>query len=349
MTNASLRNAALLALVLIIVFFSFWEYYLRSLHPGVSYDDGPEMWTAKREEVYQPADKATVFIGASRHKYDIDVNTWQSLTGEKVIQLAFEGTSPMPMLDDLANDSLFKGKLMIDITEGLVFSTFPPNMQRINKALAYRKKVTPAQRFSFKVNHLLESKLVFLDRDYYSLNAMLNKTGIPPRPGVFVEPFFPMEFSRVNFDRQDWMTDKFLQDTNIQNMVKGNWVFFSKMAAQMPPETQKAVDSIFTVIKTDVDKITARGGKVLFVRSPSSGPYYEGEKMVFPREKLWNRILTTTGSPGIHFEDYPSLAHFQCPEFSHLKPADAVEYTRGLVGVIEQQKIWAFANKPSSK
>src|SRR5471030_86451 len=108
MTNSSLRNAALLALVLTIVFFSYWEYHLRSKGLGISYDDGPELWTNKRSEVYLPADKATVFIGSSRHKYDIDINTWQSVTGERAVQLAFEGTSPMPALDDLANDSLFK-------------------------------------------------------------------------------------------------------------------------------------------------------------------------------------------------------------------------------------------------
>src|SRR5882757_6289651 len=104
MKNTSLRNAALLALVLSIVFFSCWEYYLRAQGIGISYDDGPELWSAKRSEVYLPADKATVFIGSSRHKFDIDIDTWQSLTGEKAIQLAFEGTSPMPALDDLAND-----------------------------------------------------------------------------------------------------------------------------------------------------------------------------------------------------------------------------------------------------
>ncbi|MES2003993.1 MAG: hypothetical protein V4450_05690 [Bacteroidota bacterium] len=350
MSNPSLRKAALLALVILVVFFSFWEYHLRSLNNGLSYDDGPELWTQKRSEVYLPSDKATVLIGSSRHKYDIDINTWQSITGERAIQLAFEGTSPMPALNDLANDSLFKGKLVIDITEGLVFNTSPYNMQRLTKALAYRRKITPAQRFSFEVNHLLESQLSFLDRDFYSLSAMINRSGIiPPRAGVMEEPLFPIEFGRVSFDRQDLMTDQFVKDTTLQNKVKGIWNFFSKMAMKEPPMSQQTTDSILMVIKTDVDKIRARGGQVLFVRSPSSGPYWGGEQHVFPREKLWGRILSMTGSPGIHFADYPSLANFQCVEFSHLSPADAVLYTKNLLAVMEQQKVWAGSGKLASK
>ncbi len=349
MTHSSLRNAALLALVLIIVFCTSWEYHLRSKGLGISYDDGPELWSAKRSQVYLPADKATVFIGSSRHKFDIDINTWQSVTGERAIQLAFEGTSPMPALDDLANDSLFKGKLICDITEGLVFNTSPGSVERISKSLAYRKKITPAQQFGFRVNQLLESQFVFLDRDFYSLNAMLQRTGIPPRKGVMDEPYFPIEFGRVTSDRQDQMTESFIKDTTLLNKVKAIWGLYSKMAAQAGPETPKAIDSIFAVIKKDVDKIRSRGGTVLFVRSPSSGPYRQGEKMVFPREKLWNRILSTTGVPGIHFEDYPSLAKFQCPEFSHLTPSDAVIYTKNLIAVIEQEKVLTFPNKPVSK
>jgi len=349
MTNSSLRNAAIFALVSLLVFFSFWEYYLRATHNGLSYDDGPELWTQKRSEVYLPSDKATVFIGSSRHKYDIDIPTWESITGERAIQLAFEGTSPMPALDDLASDSLFKGKLVIDVTEGLLFNTSPYNMERLTKSIAYRKKITPAQRFGFEVNHLFESQLVFLDRDFYSLTAMIKRSGIiPPREGVMEEPMFPVEFGRVSFDRQDRMTDRFVKDTTLRNKVKNIWVFFSKMAMKEPPPSQKAIDSIFMVIKTDVDKINARGGRVLFVRSPSSGPYWGAEQHVFPREKLWNRILAMTGSPGIHFTDYPSLANFQCPEFSHLSPADAIVYTRNLLSVMDQQKVWAPSGKLAS-
>ena len=71
--------------------------------------------------VYESKDKATVFIGSSRIKFDLDIPTWESLTGNHAIQLANVGSSPRPVMEDLANDPNFKGRLVVDVTEGLFF------------------------------------------------------------------------------------------------------------------------------------------------------------------------------------------------------------------------------------
>ncbi|HUS01052.1 MAG TPA: hypothetical protein VMY77_04960 [Chitinophagaceae bacterium] len=344
MESKNFVKAGILTLILVIISIGSWEFYLRNKGITIAYDDGKELWSDKRAKVYAPSDEATVFIGSSRNKYDLDTDTWRSLTGEEPIQLAFEGASPLPILDDLANDQKFKGKLMIDVTEGLFFSLFSPLGARVTDGIKYFKDRTPAQNFSFKVNHILESQLVFLDKDYLSLNALLSKV-VPPRPGVYPDPDFPMEFGRITFDRQDKMTDRFVADTNLQNKVKGIWGSFAKLASTIPPPTPAQIDSIFTTVKNDINKIKARGGQIIFVRTPSSGPYLMGEKMVFPREKYWDKLLALTNCPGIHFEDYPAIAHFQCPEFSHLSPSDAIVFTKNLIKILEEEKGWRFPNK----
>ncbi len=90
-------KAGLLCLFLVIAFSISWELYWRSKGVTIAYDDGKELWADKRAMVYEPADKATVFIGSSRNKYDLDTDTWRSFTGEEPIQLAFEGASPLPI------------------------------------------------------------------------------------------------------------------------------------------------------------------------------------------------------------------------------------------------------------
>src|SRR4051812_26747670 len=115
-------KAGILALILVSACVASWEMFLRHQGRGISYDDGGSLWSNKRKQVYQPTDKATVFIGSSRIKYDLDINTWQNITGDRVIQLANVGSSPRLMLQDLANDPNFKGKLVIDVTEFLFFS-----------------------------------------------------------------------------------------------------------------------------------------------------------------------------------------------------------------------------------
>jgi len=344
----NLKKAAIFSAVLLLTGIASWEYYLRHKGFGIAYDDANELWADKRAMVYEPSDKATVFIGASRNKYDIDIATWQRLTGDHAIQLAVEGNSPLPVLDDLAADSNFRGKLMIDVTEGLFFTTSPFNISAPADRVAYYKKRTPAQRFSFMVDHVLESKLVFLDKDGFSLNSLLNQVPLAKRKGVFALPHeFPPEFGRITFDRQNIMMDRFLTDTTLQNNVKDLWVFFSKTSKE-PPANRAKADSILLTVKNDCDRIKARGGQVLFVRTPSSGPYLQGEKMAFPRAQYWDRLLEVTNCPGIHFEDYDPIAHFQCPEFSHLKQADAIVFTKNLVEIV-QQKGWKFPNKQIAK
>ncbi|MEJ7674682.1 MAG: hypothetical protein WKF59_18780 [Chitinophagaceae bacterium] len=128
----------------------------------ISYDDGDALWADKRAKVYETSDKATVLIGSSRNKFDLDIETWQSITGEKAIQLAFEGASPLPVLHNLANDTKFRGKLLIDVTEGLFFGLSSPRGVRVKVCVGiYYKDVTPAQRFSFKVNHIIRISIDF--------------------------------------------------------------------------------------------------------------------------------------------------------------------------------------------
>lgn len=344
MNHSSLLKAGILTIVLVTTSLLSWEMYLRHKGVTISYDDDEGLWADKRERVYAPSDKATVFIGSSRNKYDIDIPTWKKLTGEDVIQLSCVGSTPLPTLDNLANDKNFKGKLIVDVTEILFFSLAPPNADRPVKRIEWYNKRTPAQWFSFKVNTALESQFVFLDKDYYSLNALIHNVEPPSRKGVFVFPDFPMEFERVHFDRQCFMAPKFVVDTNLQNQVKGVWGFLKSLSKD-PPLCGHPLDSLFNTVKNDVDKIKARGGQVLFIRTPSSGGYLMGEKMGYPRDKYWDRILSTTNCPGIHFEDYPAIAHFECPELSHLKPSDAIIYTTNIVDILQKEKGWVFPHK----
>lgn len=341
-------KAGIFALVIIVLSVSAWEYWLRSHNNPLSYDDGKHLWADKRAMVYEPQDKATVLIGSSRNKYDIDIETWKKLTGDHPIQLAMEGTSPLPVLDDLAKDSKFKGKLIIDVTEGLFFSLSPANTGGPQENAAYYHKRTPSERFSFLVNRELESRLVFLDKESFSLNAMLDKLNIPNRKGVFQFPIFPREFGIISFDRQNKMTDRFVADTNEHKKVTAIWEFFRSISKD-PPLSGAPLDSLLKTVQDDVKKIQDRGGKVIFVRTPSSGPYLMGEKMGFPREKYWDRLLALTGCQGVHFADYPALDHFICPEWSHLTPADAVIWTTNLVDILQKEKGWVFPNKSAAQ
>ena len=331
MSGKDLSKAAALALALVLLVIGGWEIYLRSKGVVLAYDNGKELWADKRAMVYEPADRTTVFIGSSRIKYDLDIDTWQQVTGRHAVQLAIEGNNPLPVLVDLGNDTLFKGRLVVDITEVLFFSNAPFYQEKSNTNIAWYKSRTPAQKASFVLDHALESQFVFLDNQSLSLNAELARIRVPDRPGVFVFPTFPMEFNATQFNRQDKMTPRFLADTSLQHRVQNIWVFLMTMGRDAPPPKEDPIPAVLQLAKEAVEKIKARGGEVVFIRTPSSGPMLEGERHGFPRARFWEPLLTATHCPGIFFSDYPATDHFICPEWSHLSPSDAVLYTRALI------------------
>jgi hypothetical protein len=339
-------KAGILAAILIIVTIGSWEICLHQKGLNISYDDGEGLWSDKRAKVYAPINDATIFIGSSRIKYDLDHQTWKNITGNRSVQLAIEGSTPVPALEDLANDTAFKGRLVVDVTEGLFFSASPFNRRDPDRNIKYFHDRTPAQRVSFELNRFLESQFLFLDKENYSINAYLDKQPMKDRPGVFKMPIFPLDFGRVDFERQNKMTDQFVADTNIQNTVKDIWKFFASVDKELPPSGD-TLQNFLVMVKGLTDKIKARGGEIVFVRTPSSGPYWMGENAGFPREKYWDRLLTFTNCPGIHFKDYPAMANFICPEWSHLSPADAKTFTTEFIRILEE-KGWKFA-KTNSK
>jgi hypothetical protein len=327
----NLSRAAIFALLLIVVVIGGWEVYLRSKGVTISYDNGKELWADKRAMVYEPSDKTTVFIGSSRIKFDLDIDTWQKETGRHAVQLAIEGSSPIPVLTDLGNDPNFHGRLVVDVTEGLFYSGDRYNLQKPETNVAWYKKRTPAEKASFVLDHALESGFVFLDRDFLSLNEALDQLNIPDRPGVFAFPKFPLDFNRTSMDRQSSMTPRFVADTHMQRRVQNVWLFVMDLGKKAPPPKQDPVPPILAVVKDAVDKIRARGGEVVFVRTPSSGVMLGVEQHVFPRARCWDPLLAATHCQGIYYTDYDATSHFVCPEWSHLSPEDAIKYTRALI------------------
>lgn len=335
----------LLTLFLVFCFMVGMEAYWRNRGFSATHNDDKILWSTQRKEIYLPADKATVFIGSSRIKFDLDIPTWKKLTGEEVIQLAIAGTSPRPILQDLANDESFKGKLIIDMMEPLFFSfnTFITE-KFARESITYFFNETPAQEASAFINTELESRLALLEEGNFGLTTLLNDLQLPDRIGVFSFPSFPKEFVSSSFDRQTSINPMFLADTLLQKRQIENWIKLGALN-RAPGIKGDTLEAVFNEVKSAVNKIRTRGGSVVFVRPPSNGGYLETEKIVYPREQYWDALLAYVNAPGIHFADYPQTANFVCVEWSHLSPKDAKTYTRELVKILQEEKEWTFPKK----
>ena len=343
MQSKQFIKAGVLTLVLGIAFITSWELYWRYRGFEPTYNDDKVLWAATRSKVYQPIDKTTVFIGSSRIKFDLDIPTWEKETGEQAIQLALVGTSPRKILQNLANDPKFTGKVVVDVTEPLFFSLNPFFNKSADEAIAYYKDQTPTEKFSSRVNAVLESRMVFLEENKFSLNMLLEDLEIPSRPGVFMMPPFPKGFEMTLPTRQTYMSNDFLADTQLINRQTAIWNILV-MGNPAPPLSGEPLQAIMNEVASDVKKIESKGGRVVFVRTPSSGPMGAAEQKGFPRNIYWDPLLATAKAKGIHYADNPATAKLICPEWSHLSLSDAAYYTKQFIRELQQED-WFRSDK----
>ncbi|HTE11793.1 MAG TPA: hypothetical protein VK645_12490 [Chitinophagaceae bacterium] len=331
-------KASILMLAIVIGFVACWEYYWRSRGFTVSHNDDKFIWAAKRKEVYNP--QATIFIGSSRSRFDVDIATWKELAGEDAIQLAFGGTSPRPVLHNLAKDEQFKGKVIIDVAEQIFFSIDSMNAEKsAREAITYFQQETPAQKVSAIINDALERNFVFLEEGKFGLNALLNDITLANRPGIFVRPLFPKEFSQLSFDRQSSFTPMFLSDARLREEQLAARTKIIATGKVMPIKGA-ALAAILREIKTSIDKIKSRGGMVAFIRPPSNGISLDRENRLYPRKEYWDCLLEYTHTAGYYFTDYPEIANLICVDESHLSPHDAVIYTSYLINILRTHEGW---------
>lgn len=92
-------------------------------------------------------------------------------------------------------------------------------------------------------------------------------------------------------------------------------------------------------------KIAARGGEVIYVRLPTSGPIWELDERFYPKADYWDRFANEARAPTLHFRDVPTLADAQCVDGSHLDVRDAPRFT-GLL--LDELVAWGWLPPPRS-
>ena len=101
-----------------------------------------------------------------------------------------------------------------------------------------------------------------------------------------------------------------------------------------PPTPDEWLAEMREVVRW-VEKINARGGKVVFYREPVSGEHIELDETYFPRTKYWDNLVAIMPATMIDFRDYPEL-NIDTPDTSHIDIKDIDRHTRSLVRVLKR-------------
>jgi hypothetical protein len=330
------RGITVIVALIVMAAAGAWEMWARSVGYGPTLNDTEDLWVQARRKV-QP--ESIVIVGDSRPVFDLDLDELDKAFGKRPIQLALPGSCAFPVLDELVNDERFHGTIICSIVPGMFFAPGGPLLETSEKALKRYRNQTLAQRASHHLGMFLEEHIAFLKQEDLTLEQLLHRLPIPNRPNAQVSPAFPPYFQTVDRERRARMIEKCAQPGELQTRIQHIWL---PLFTPPPPPTyvpreaffegvHKAIEARFANTAKAVEKLRARGGKIVFVRFPHNGELKALEDRLNPRSRDWARLLNETKAPGIYFDDYPELTSFVCPEWSHLSAGDSVEFTKRLV------------------
>ena len=331
-------RAWIIALVLFTIGFTFWELKWRRWGAEPAYRNSDSSWAMQRRRIDAGEAAKTVLLGASRVLFDVQLHVWERLSGERPIQLAVEGTTPLPMLEDLADNPKFTGRLLVGISPDVFFTGFGYR----EGVLKHYKNETPTQRAGQWLSmHFIEPFFSFYDDDF-RLMTVLKRQKWPARAGV-MEFMDVRKLTMQSADRNTWLWSKVENDAAYRDLCRAVWAQSFDVplpGMETPADLERVGNEQIERAVAAVAKLKARGVPIVFVRPPSGGRYLDYENRDFPRARTWDLLLAKTGAPGIYFEDYPELQGLDLPEWSHLSPADAGRFTAALYQILEREHGW---------
>lgn len=327
----SMWPALLIALALMLA----WEAWVRSEGVTPSYRNSDGLWVEQRRQINQGAGDGWVFTGSSRTLSNLQLDVWERRDERRPLQLALEGTAPQSVMEGLADDKDFTGKLIVGVAPGLFFSGYEYRRSAID---AYEKE-SPTQWFGHQVSLLVEPYLAFYQSDF-ALPTILQRQPLSNREGVEFE-FDVRKIFNLERDRNTrlWAKLEYDEDyrTLAQNIWAQNWTPFADLPQEVQEKLlesrQKQLDRAIEATK----KLQAKGVEVIFVQMPYEGHYTTAEPDIAPRDLTWGLLLEKTGALGLHFQDHEEMQGYWMPEWSHMSGAEADRFTEAFYNLLQRE------------
>ena len=331
----SLGRSGLVAVLITIVLIVAWEAWVRSEGVTPAYRNSDSQWAEQRRRINNGAGDGWVFTGSSRMLFNTQLGVWERLDKRRPVQLALEGTAPVAVLESLADDDDFTGKLIVGVAPGLFFSGY----EYRRSALDRYPRESPTQWFGHQVSVLVEPYLAFYDLDF-AFPVILRRQSVPARDGVVFD-LDVRKLMNMGRDRNTRLWDKLVYDEDYREIARKIWAQNWMPLAELPPpvqemlleKRQKQLDRAITATK----KLQAKGTEVIFVQMPYEGHYAVSEIDIAPRELTWDVLLEQTGALGLHFQDHEEMQGYYLPEWSHMTGEEADRFTEAFYGLVQRE------------
>lgn len=331
------------AMATCLAFIALMEIRLDQLDYRPAIRDSAEKWAEQRARASALGSDALVLVGASRIQLGIDLDALRLQTGLEPVQLAIDGSSFVPILNNLADDPSVRGTILVDYSPNVLEDAFSGDYGVASKFLrVYQMQPDSDRQFTLAraekrlTEHLRNnlrsyadgaSPLLSLTRRIMSGRAASHYLETRPDRSRLADysrvPMPAFYYQRVA--RHLGGVHPIAGDTrSIEEALR------QKIAA-LPAHDNAAYLRGARHVKQLASRIEARGGRVVFIAMPTSGMIRDIDENRYPRSSFAGLLEKEAGISVLDSVADRTLATFTCPDGSHLDKRDRERFTTSLL------------------
>jgi hypothetical protein len=293
------------------------ELYMRLGGATPTAQDSRDLWSRQRLRIEGNRPQMVALLGDSRMESGLVPELLRNLApGAETVQLAVSGTSCLATLEDLA-ESNFNGVVIAGVTyQSLTGPSDGAGSQKpwVDHFHASRRRGRLDAALNLWTKMRIQTSLCCLSHNPERIAV----PAFERRPDRSMPMYYRTRSTPSELARRH---RKIMED---------------KRLAPATPRTH-APEAALAPARRLVASIQGRGGEVIFVRFPSSGPLYRYEQSWYPRTTTWDRIAAATGAETVFFSDLPP-GDWPCPDLSHLDWDQAAEFTEALIAELRRRR-----------
>ena len=240
----------------------------------------------------------------------------------KPVMLALNGAYPIATLEALADDSAFNGTLLVDVdARGLSESNWTAQSAKNHY---FEHDWTPNWAVHRRLLNELQRHWVFLTPRLGVFPLLKSAITDAPAPFLAHDTLSARREGFLNFDR--------VSASGLSEMFRVGLV---EDLAQHPPPSEEHWLRALAPVKTWVQQIEARGGRVIFFVPPVSGHQAALAEAAYPFARYWQRFITEYDLRGWHYLESDVFKTLGLPDNSHVDARQKAEYTRLLLAELK--------------
>lgn len=336
-SGAIYLRAGLVSVALALVTLVGLELYLRDRGAAPDLNNNADRWSLVRAAVGADTDPGSIaLIGSSRMQAGISLATLSGAANDaRVYQLAVSGEMPYATLTDLAENTEFRGLVLVSLLPVAVASG-TARADQLEYVNYHARHWNWARALDTRIGNAIEGRLALLN-DQYSLLKMVRNLRHHQR--LVDVPHF------IRTDAHREMSLDFTgQDMTAMRRERLDWMRGVVSDAPVIPQAVWEAD-VATDLARLAGLVEARGGRVVFLYLPTSDEMLAIEAARYPRDPYWKALASAMPGRVIHFRDVAAWSDFNMPDTSHIASYDKAAFTTVMSDLLKDLGVLLPAEK----